>query len=155
MGKSQPVHRSGHLNIGEQHMDPNGMLLESIQSSLSMPDFHYLDALVSKRLGDQKRTSSSSSATRTRISSGMPFRSDRAETAYVALGCLPLDSGISGVGVIRTETSIEPAADPATADRQLVSVSRVGKRMTNVVPSLADDRTSMFPPCAAMISLQM
>jgi hypothetical protein len=54
MGKIQPVHRPGHLNIGEQHMDPNGMLLESIQSSFSMPDFHYLDALVSKHLGDQK-----------------------------------------------------------------------------------------------------
>lgn len=58
MGKSQPVHRPGHLNIGEQHMDPSGMLFERIQSSLSMPDFHYLDALVSKYLGDQKTNSS-------------------------------------------------------------------------------------------------
>jgi hypothetical protein len=30
-----------------------------------------------------------------------------------------------------------------------------GKRTINVVPSLADDRTSMVPRCAAMISLQM
>ena len=30
-----------------------------------------------------------------------------------------------------------------------------GKRMMNVVPSSTDDRTSMVPPCAAMISLEM
>ena len=54
MSKSQAVHRSRHLNVGEQHMDAKGVVCEHAQGGFGMLSFHYLKALIAERLGSDK-----------------------------------------------------------------------------------------------------